>query len=225
MNITNGTKGIAYKANIRFSSEAATHQVTDDHTIVIDATSAAATLWLREAEEGRILVIKKLDASANAITVRSSAGELINLASTLTLSGPGQSVTLQGRDGSWIVIAEQTSPSAPTVTVANHETPNGNAYITLQANDAQGNPLAKRVLFNVWLAATSYAAPADLGTLTATTGTILKEDTDDALATVASDANGVAVLVLDVTSTTAVHAMAECNGLVGTGTVASVVAA
>ena len=219
MNITDGTKGIAYKANIRFSSSADTHQITEDHTILIDATSAAARAWLRKAEEGRIICVKKLDASANAVTVQSSSGDTINGASTLILSGPGQSVTLQGRDGSWIVIAEQTSLSAPTVTVANHATPNGNAYVTLQANDAQGNALAKRVLFQVWLAATAHAAPADLGTLTATTGTILKEVTDDALATVSSDANGTAVLVLDVATTSAIHAMAECNGMVGTGSV------
>jgi hypothetical protein len=219
MNITDGTKGIAYKANIRFSTEAAVHQETDDHTILVDATSAAAVLWLRQAEEGRVICLKKVDSSANAITIQSSAGETINSAATLTLSGPGQSVTLQGRDGSWVVISEQTTLTAPSVTVANHATPNGNAYITLQAVDAQGNALAKRVLFKVWLAATAHAAPADLGTLTATTGTILKEDTDDALATVASDANGTAVLVLDVATTSAIHAMAECNGMVGTSSV------
>lgn len=109
---------------------------------------------------------------------------------------------------------------APSVTVANSGVPDGNATITIQARDGQGNALAARCLVRVWLAATAYAVPADLGTLTATTGALLKEDTDDALATVVTDANGVAVLVLDTVSNGALHAMAAIVGLVGTANAA-----
>lgn len=109
---------------------------------------------------------------------------------------------------------------APSVTVANAGTPNGNATITIQAKDLSGANIAARCLVHVWFAATAYAAPADLGTLTASTGTILKEDTDDALATCVTDANGTLVLTLDTASDGTVHAMAEVGGKVGTGSAA-----
>jgi hypothetical protein len=104
-----------------------------------------------------------------------------------------------------------------TVAVANTAvTPDGVAVITLQLVDAKGAALAARGRINVWFAATAHAAPADLGTLTATTGVLLKEVTDDALALVATDATGLAVLALDTTIDGTVHAMAEVAGLVVT---------
>lgn len=106
------------------------------------------------------------------------------------------------------------------VTVANAGVPNGNAAITLQAKDPSGRNLAGRCLLRVWLAASANVAPADLGTLTATTGVLLKEDTDDALATVLTDATGLAVLALDTISNGDVHAHAAIVGLVGTGNAA-----
>lgn len=107
-------------------------------------------------------------------------------------------------------------PAALTVAVANTGTPNGVANVTLQAKDYLGESLAARCVLKVWFAATAYAAPADLGTLTATTGVLLKEDTDDALATVLTDANGTAVLALDLATDGTVHVMATVNGLVVT---------
>jgi len=93
------------------------------------------------------------------------------------------------------------------VDVANAETPDGDAYVTIQSS------VAARQVLRVWFAATAYAAPADLGTLTATTGVLLKEDTDDALATVVTDATGLAVLNLDLAVDGTVHAMVERNGI------------
>lgn len=97
-----------------------------------------------------------------------------------------------------------------SVVVANAATPNGTAAITIQSARK-----ARQVL-RVWFAATAFAVPADLGTLTATTGALLKEDTDDALATVLTDANGLAVLSLDLAVDGTVHAHVERNGLVVT---------
>jgi hypothetical protein len=109
---------------------------------------------------------------------------------------------------------------APGVTVANSGVPDGVATVTIQARDGQGNALAARCLVRVWFDDGAYGAPTDLGTLAATTGTILKEDTDDALATVVTDANGVAVLTLDTAADGTVHAMAAIVGLVATGNAA-----
>lgn len=108
----------------------------------------------------------------------------------------------------------------PSVAIANTGTPDGVANVTFQLKDAQGNNLAARALVRFWFAATAYAAPADLGTLTASTGVILKEDTDDALATVVTDANGAAVLALDTASDGTVHVMAAVGALCATANAA-----
>jgi hypothetical protein len=134
-------------------------------------------------------------------------------------------VTYEAFPGGWAtvvleVLATQSSFAAPSVAVANAGTPNGNALVTIQAKDGLGNNLAARCLVRVFFAATAYGAPADLGTLTATTGTILKEDTDDALATVLTDATGLAVLQLDTASDGTVHAMACVAGIFATSSAA-----
>jgi hypothetical protein len=122
--------------------------------------------------------------------------------------------------GGWATVTLAETPAqglpAPTVTVENADPADGNAIITIQALDPVGNDLARRCLVRVWLSASAYGAPADLGTLTATTGVLLKEDTDDALATVVTDAAGSAVLVLDTASNGTVHAMATIAGLLAT---------
>lgn len=101
-----------------------------------------------------------------------------------------------------------------SIDVANAGTPDGDAYVTIQS------AVKARQVVHVWFAATSMAAPADLGTLTATTGTLLAEHTDDALAAVVTDANGLAVLNLDLAVDGTVHCMAERNGLVVTDSAA-----
>jgi hypothetical protein len=117
-------------------------------------------------------------------------------------------------DGVWVDhgalkhVPDETS--GLTVAVANGDPVNGNATITIQSE------LAARQVVRAWFSATAYGAPTDLGTLTATTGIILKEDTDDALATIATDANGTAVLNLDCSANSTVHAMVERNGVCAT---------
>jgi hypothetical protein len=101
-----------------------------------------------------------------------------------------------------------------SIDVANAGTPNGNAVVTLQS------AVKAPQVINVWFAATALAAPADLGALTATTGALLKEHTDDALAAVVTNADGLAVLQLDTATDGTVHAMAERNGLVVTDSAA-----
>lgn len=110
--------------------------------------------------------------------------------------------------------------SAPSVTVANTGTPDGVANVTIQLKDAQGNNLAARAVIRVWFDDAAYGVPTDLGTLTASTGAILKEDTDDALATCVTDANGALVLALDTATDGTVHAMATVGGLAATGNAA-----
>jgi hypothetical protein len=122
-------------------------------------------------------------------------------------------VTMVDDAGVWVdsrLAGGAADPAGLSVVVANAGTPNGNALVTIQS------AIKAYQVLRVWFAATAYAVPADLGTLTATTGALLKEDTDDALATVLTDANGLAVLQLDTTSNGTVHAHAERNGIVAT---------
>jgi hypothetical protein len=101
-----------------------------------------------------------------------------------------------------------------SIDVANASSPNGNAIVTIQS------AVPGRQIINVWFAATAFAAPADLGTLTATTGTLLVEHTDDAIAAVVTNADGLAVLSLDTATNGTVHAHAERNGIVVTDSAA-----
>lgn len=121
-----------------------------------------------------------------------------------------------------VKLADAVADAIPTVTVAvaNQGSPNGTATVTIQAKDAQGNNLAARTLVRGWFSATSYGAATDLGTLTATTGVLVKEDTDDALFTAATDANGLLVLSYDMVADGNLFCMASGVGLLVAGNVA-----
>jgi hypothetical protein len=101
-----------------------------------------------------------------------------------------------------------------TVAVANTGTPDGVAHITGQVKDAQGNALAGRHLVQVFLSATSYGNPTDLGTLTALANSVLiKEVTDDAIGLVVTHTDGSWGLELDLAADGNVYAHAVVLGL------------
>lgn len=101
-----------------------------------------------------------------------------------------------------------------SVAVANTGTPDGVAHVTGQVKDAQGNALSGRFVITAWFATSgAWAAPADLGTLTAlTNSTLLKEDTDDAFARVLTHSDGSWGLELDTASDGTVHVHALVSG-------------
>lgn len=200
------------------------------HAARPDASLAVNARWL-STDTGAVYV----STGASWVQVKSITQEAVNgflggllsarpTASTCLgcLYTDESDITYEAFPGGWATVvleplAQPSSFGAPSVAVANAGTPNGNATITIQAKDGLGNNLAQRCLVKVFLSATTYGDPTDLGTLTASTGKLLKEDTDDALATVLTDATGLAVLVLDTGSNTAVHAMATVCGIFGTG--------
>lgn len=73
-----------------------------------DATSGAFAITLPEAgvlSESRILIIKKVDSSVNAVTVTRAASDTIDGATTYTLSSQYNSVTLvDDESGNWHII-------------------------------------------------------------------------------------------------------------------------
>lgn len=101
-----------------------------------------------------------------------------------------------------------------TVAIANTGTPDGVAHVTGQVKDAQGNALTGRFVVTLWTATSgAWAAPADLGTLTAlTNSTILKEDTDDAFARILTHSDGSWGAELDTASDGTVHVHATVGG-------------
>lgn len=155
-----------------------------------------------------------LENSTTAPVTQAHVGQVVHAQDNQTVSAPGTSgpavgvVESASADGVWVNLSPVVTDGAGlSVVVANAGSPDGDAYVTIQS------AIKARQVLLVWFAATAYAAPADLGTLTATTGTILKEDTDDALATVLTDATGLAVLNLDLATDGTVHAHVTRNGI------------
>jgi hypothetical protein len=192
-----------------------------DSTAVNSGSAGDASVRIKRG------VFKFANSGTNAVD-QDDVGRAVYVEDNQTVGDAGSGTVYAGicvkldSDGVWVDVRETPAVvvGAPSVTVANAGTPNGNATVTIQAKDALGNNITGRCVVHVWFAATTYAAPADLGTLTASTGGILKEDTDDALATCQTDATGLLVLVLDTTADGNVHAHASVGGLSGTGSAA-----
>ena len=70
---------------------------TSDGTIEVDATAGAKTITLFAASSnpGKILTIKKIDSSGNAVTIDGNASETIDGATTLSLASQYSTATIQ----------------------------------------------------------------------------------------------------------------------------------
>jgi hypothetical protein len=80
--------------------------VVTDRTILIDATAGAKVVDLPTAASSkwRILTIKKIDASANVVTVDGNGAETIDGAATYVLTAQYEAVTVQSDGTTWWVI-------------------------------------------------------------------------------------------------------------------------
>ena len=84
-----------------------TSQTLDSSAVVwwVDATAGAVTLTLPPVESGlRRYEIKKMDASANAVTIDGDGSETIDGATTLVLSSQYDAVRLVHDDTEWGVM-------------------------------------------------------------------------------------------------------------------------
>lgn len=77
-----------------------------DHTIICDASGGAFTVTLPAAATctDLILIIKKNEASANAVTIDGNASETIDSAATKILSSSMESATLQSDGTEWWIL-------------------------------------------------------------------------------------------------------------------------
>lgn len=80
-----------------------------DHTVLVNASAGPVTITLpdpnaswggKRANQGRIYVIKKIDASANAVTIATAAARTIDGAATISLTSQWQKVQVQADTGS-----------------------------------------------------------------------------------------------------------------------------
>jgi lysophospholipase L1-like esterase len=108
---TPSSNGTTLQVNGGFStitvSKTAAYTLTGaDYTVLGDATSGAFSFTLPSATStaGRIYIIKKTDASANAITVATSSSQTIDGATTYSLSTQYKRVQLQSDGTTWQII-------------------------------------------------------------------------------------------------------------------------
>lgn len=89
------------------SKTAAYTATATDHTVLCDATAAALTVTLPPAavNKGKVLVVKKIDASLNAVTIDGHGTETIEGAATVALSTRWASRTVQSDGTNWIILA------------------------------------------------------------------------------------------------------------------------
>lgn len=89
-----------------------------DSVILADATSAAFTVTLPTAVSvnGKILIIKKTDASANAVTVDGAGSETIDGSTTFTLAAQYDFVQIKSDGSNWVIIAQDTDTVTPAGT-------------------------------------------------------------------------------------------------------------
>lgn len=84
------------------------------YAVLADATAGAITVNLPTAVgiTGRVYVVKKIDASANTVTIDPAGAELIDGAATRVLSTRWESVAFQSNGTSWFIIADPLAGAA-----------------------------------------------------------------------------------------------------------------
>lgn len=92
--------------NKRTITAASYTAVSNDYTILANAASNAITVNLPAAAgaNGRIYNVKKIDSSANAVTLDASGTETIDGALTFVLQNQYDSVSVQSDGTNWYII-------------------------------------------------------------------------------------------------------------------------
>lgn len=78
----------------------------DDYALFVDASGGAVTVNLPAvaSNSGRVLNVKKVDSSGNAVTLDGNASETIDGATTLAISTQYQSYTVHCDGSAWWII-------------------------------------------------------------------------------------------------------------------------
>ena len=104
---TSGTAigATSISASIRTVNGATTIS-SSDFTVLGNATAAAFSITLTAAASntGRIMSFKKVDASANNVTIQANASELIDGSNTKVISAQYSAILIQSDGTSWWII-------------------------------------------------------------------------------------------------------------------------
>lgn len=92
-----------YHAIERVVSTTTDVTITSEAFILVDATSGDITVTLPDSQQGRVVSIKKIDSSANSVTLQPAGSETIDGSATATISIQWTSVTLQAHDSNWYI--------------------------------------------------------------------------------------------------------------------------
>lgn len=106
-NITNSRTGIAYNANAVTVTTSSYTVQKEDHTVLVNATTAASTINLPPAGSKAYpyVVIKKTDSTVNAVTIDAAGSQTIDGATTLVLSLQYSAAVLHANATGWQVVA------------------------------------------------------------------------------------------------------------------------
>lgn len=101
-NITDSKAGISYNANARTVIANYTVQ-PEDHTILVNATTAAVTITLPAVGSQRFpfVVVKKTDSTTNTVTIDGAGSNTIDGATTVVLRNRYSSVILHADGTEW----------------------------------------------------------------------------------------------------------------------------
>lgn len=104
-NVTDNAAGISYNANSKTVLGAYTVG-KDDHTILANAAAGAFTITLPapNSRANPYLVVKKIDATANAVTLDPAGSATIDGASTISLGAQYQQVILHANATGWHIL-------------------------------------------------------------------------------------------------------------------------
>ena len=123
--------------NMKVTEVAEAHTASSDNMLILcDATSAAFTVTLPPVAEAyeRVVAIKKVDASANAVTVDGSGGETIDGSATKSLAGQYRWIMLVCGDTEWHIVNNSES-----MTVAITGIPYAAPGLTLGTSNVEGS--------------------------------------------------------------------------------------
>lgn len=100
--------GALYDGDIKTVTTASYTVLSTDATILCDCTSNAITvnLPLAASSENRVLHVKKIDSSGNAVTLDGSGTETIDGATTKTISSQWSSRIVKCNGTAWFIIAQ-----------------------------------------------------------------------------------------------------------------------
>lgn len=203
-NITNSRPGIAYNANARTVTTSAYTAQADDHTLLVNAASAAVTISLPPVSAKRYpyLVIKKVDSGTNAVTIDANGSETIDGGTTLTLYRQWEWVILHANESRWNVISR--SVATVRVVTATATLTADQLYGTMFVNTGASGSIVLNLpapqpgmRFRVFLTA---AQDVDINPADSTQILVLTNATGDAISSAATAGNAIELVAASSTT-------------------------